>query len=94
MSKRPKWNSLTTFGSAEQPFEVGGAPLAGGDLHHLGVAVAARELHHAKPVAADRQAKRFGVDRDGFAESPVGGQVGAVEADGHGGARLQVITKD
>jgi hypothetical protein len=56
--------------------------LAGLDLHDFGVAVAARKLNHAQSIAPDRQAQSFGVDRDGFAASPVGGQVGAVKADG------------
>ena len=71
----------------EQPFEVRGPRLAAGDLHDLRVAVAARELHHAQPVAPDGEAERLGVDGDRVAKGPVVGQVGAVEADGHGGAR-------
>ena len=81
MSKRPKWNSLTTFGSAEQPFEIGSARLAGGDLHDVRVAVAARKLDDAQPVAPDDKSQRLGVDRHRFAESRFGGQIVAVEAN-------------
>src|SRR5208337_3221131 len=66
----------------QQFLEVGGALLAGLDLHDLGVSVAARKLNNAQPVASDGQTQSLGVDRDGFAVSPVGGQVGAVKADG------------
>ena len=82
MSKRPKWNSLTTFGSASSLSRLGALFWPGLDLHDLGVAVAARQLHDAQPVAPDGEAEGFGVDRDGVAKGPVGGQVGAVEADG------------
>ncbi len=67
----------------QQPLQIGGAGLAGCDLHHVGVAVAARQLHDAKPVAADLQAQRFGVDCDRLAENCVGREIAAVQADGH-----------
>ena len=66
----------------QHSFEIGRVLLAGLDLHHLGVAVAARKLNQAQTIAPDGEAQGFGVDRDGFAEGPVGGEVGAVQANG------------
>ena len=66
----------------QQPLEVGRVLLTRRDLHDFGVAVAARQLDNAQPVAPDRQAERFGVEGDGLAVSPAGRKVGAVQADG------------
>jgi hypothetical protein len=58
--------------------------LTGGDLDHFGVPVASRELHDAQPIAPERKAERFGVNRHRVAESPVGGQIVTMESDSHG----------
>ena len=57
----------------EQPPQVGRVVAAGGELHEMGVAVAARELHEAQPVAVRVEPHRLGIDRDRIAEqSPSG----------------------
>ena len=62
--------------------------MSGGDLHHVGVTVAARELYNAEPVPSNRKAERFGVDRCRFAECGAVGKIVAVQADGH---RVQLV---
>ena len=57
--------------------------LAGRDLDDVGVAVAARQLDEAKPVAMGVEPQRFGVDRDGARVADVGGEVALVKSDGH-----------
>ena len=51
MSNRPKWKSLSAAGIGEQRREVRRLRRPGRDLHQVRVAVAARELHQAEPVA-------------------------------------------
>ena len=65
----------------QQPLEIGSAPLAGGDLHDIRGAVAARHLHHAEPIAADGESQRLGVDGRRLAERRVGGQIVSVKPD-------------
>ncbi len=57
----------------KQPFEIGSARLAGGDLHDIRRPVAARQLHDAEPIAADGEAQRLRVDGDRIAEGRFGG---------------------
>ena len=60
---------------------MGRARLAGGDLHDVRGAVAARNLHDAEPVAADIEPQRLGVDGRRVAKRRVGGQIVAVKPD-------------
>src|SRR5262249_49185345 len=53
------------------------------DLHHVGRAVARRELHHAEPVARRLEAHGLGVDRNRAGVARKVGQVAAMQADGH-----------
>jgi hypothetical protein len=75
---------LQLRGIAEQPLQVRGRTDVAPDLHHIGRAVAGRELHHAEPVAMRIEPHRLGVDRDRAAVARQVGQIAAVQADGHG----------
>ena len=57
------------------------------DLHHVGGAVAGRQLHHAQPIAVGIEPHRLGVDRHG-ADAIVRQirQIAAVQANGHDGS--------
>src|SRR5262249_33653813 len=58
------------------------------DLHHVGGAVARRQLHHAQPIADRIKPHRFGVDRHGVAAvAREVGQIAAMQADSHDGPR-------
>ena len=83
MSKRPKWNSLSTSGSVQHPGEVRRLGLALGDLHQVAMPVAARHLDQAQPVAVRVQAHRLAVDCDDRAEVEPVGQVALVEMVRH-----------
>ena len=83
MSKRAKWKILSIVGVGEQALEIGRRVLSGGDLHHIGGAVAGRELHHAEPVAVGVEPHGLGVDRHRARVGRQVGQVAAVQADGH-----------
>src|SRR5262245_7864870 len=52
-------------------------------LHELGLPVAARQLHEAKPVAMGVEPERFGIDGDGVAEDAARGQVFSMQLDRH-----------
>ena len=55
------------------------------NLHHVGRAVARRELHDAEPVALGVEPHRFGVDRNsGAGVARQIGQIATVQANGHG----------
>src|SRR5437016_125624 len=54
------------------------------DLHHVGAAVAVRQLHHAKPVAMRIKAHGLGIDRHRSGVVGQIGQVAAMQAYGHG----------
>jgi hypothetical protein len=56
----------------------------GGNLHHVGTAIAGRQLHHAEPVAARIQPHRFGVDRHLPRVAREVGQVAPMQSNGHG----------
>ena len=60
---------------------MGALRLAGGDLHDVGAAVAARNLDDAEPVTPDDEPKRLRVDRRRLAKRRFGGQIVAVEAN-------------
>jgi len=47
----------------QQPLEVGGVVGGAVQAHHVGFAIAVRELHHAQGVAAQAQAHRLRIDR-------------------------------
>ncbi len=53
------------------------------DLHHIGAAVAVRQLHHAEPVAVRMQPHGLGIDRHRIGIAGQIGQVAAMQADGH-----------
>ena len=57
--------------------------LPGGDLHHVGGAVAGRELHDAEPVAVRVETHGLGVDRHRALVGAEVGQIAAMQADGH-----------
>ena len=59
---------LGDVGIGEQPPQPWRVVAAGGELHEMGVAVAARELHQAQPVAMRVEPHRLGVDRHRLAE--------------------------
>jgi hypothetical protein len=76
-------------GVAKQSLEVRGLDPLGGNLHHIGRAVARRQLHDAKSVPAQRQPHGLGIDRD--RRDPVMRkvrQIATMQADGHCGFRL------
>ena len=74
---------------AEQLLDVGRVLLAGGDLHHIGRAVARRKLHHAKPVAPRIEPHRLGVDGDGAFIGREVGKIAAMQANGHQAIRFE-----
>ena len=55
---------LQRLGVAEHGGEARRRLLTRRDAHDLGVAVAAAQLHHAEPVATEREAHGLGVDGD------------------------------
>ena len=67
----------------QQRLEIGRARLPPGDPHEIGVAVAARELHEAQPVAMRIEAEGLGVDGDDGPEIGAVRQIALVQADGH-----------
>ena len=83
MSKRPKWKSFRTLGSASRAASRGALIGPARDLHQMGIAVAGRELDQAEPVAMGVEAHRLGVDRHDGAERQIGGKVAAMKADRH-----------
>ena len=68
------------LGIVQQPLQIGRARLAAGDLNEFGVAVAARKLDKAQPIALVVEAQRLGVYRDAGAEvgGPRGGRPYAI----------------
>src|ERR1700687_2215658 len=56
-----------------------------GDLHHVGAAVAVRQLHHAEPVAMRVQPHRLGIDRHLVGVAGEIWQIAAMQAYGHEG---------
>jgi hypothetical protein len=75
------------FGIAQQRLQIRriGVTLAIvlGDLHHVGAAVAVRQLHHAEPVAVRMQPHGLGIDRHRIGIAGQIGQIAAMQADGH-----------
>ena len=63
----------------QQPLQVRRVVAAGGELHEMGVAVAARQLRQAEPVAVRVQPHRLGVDRHRVAKQEPFGQVAAIQ---------------
>src|SRR5262249_6859641 len=58
------------------------------DLHHVGGAIARRQLHDAQPIADRIEPHGFGVDRHrGAAVVREAGQIAAMQADSHDGSR-------
>jgi hypothetical protein len=53
------------------------------DLHQLAIAVAARELHQAEPVAPGVEAHGLRVDGDDGTKGEVGGQIALMQPDVH-----------
>ena len=83
MSKRPKWKSFRTLGSASRAASRGALAGPARHLHQMGIAVAGRELDQAKPVAMRVETHGLGVDGHDRAERDVGRQVAAMELDRH-----------
>ena len=86
-SKRAKCISLTTSAVAHQPLEVGAVEAASAQrgrdqLHHVGMAVAARHLHQAQPVAMRIEPHRFGIDRNDGPQDQAFRQIVPVKVDG------------
>ena len=67
----------------QQALDIGCLLLPGGDLHHVGRAVARRELHHTKPVAGRFEPHGLGVDRHRAFVGCEVRQITTVQADGH-----------
>ena len=63
-----KMENLGDARIGQQPLEIGRRILAGGELHQMAIAVAARELRQAEPVAQWIETHRLGVDGDRGAE--------------------------
>jgi hypothetical protein len=70
-------------GVGQQSLQIGGAGLAAGDLHQMGIAIARGQLDHAQPVAPRVEAHRLGVDGHNWAKVQPVGQVILVEVDRH-----------
>src|ERR1700733_11414490 len=65
----------------QKPLKIGGAGLAGGDLHNVRSPIAAGYLHDADPIAADGEPQRLRVNRRRLAERRFGRQIIAVKPD-------------
>ena len=85
MSKRAKWKILSTLSIGEQALELRRVVVPA-ELHELGLAVAARQLHEAKPVAIGVEPERLGIDGDGVAEGTAGRQVVSMQPTVIGGS--------
>ncbi len=86
MSKRAKWKILQHLRIGHQLLQVRRLDVVRRDLHHVGRAVAGRQLHDAERDRAwDRGPMRFGVDRDGrCVVARQIGKIATVQANGHG----------
>src|ERR1700716_2145415 len=83
---------LQAPGIGQQRLDVGGVARARRNLHHVGGAVAGRELHHAQPVAARVEPHGLGIDRDRAGVAREVGQIAAMLADGHGASGAPVAS--
>jgi hypothetical protein len=81
-SNRAKWKILVIAGLASS-LQVRRVGVTLGNLHHVGAAVAGRELHHAEPVAVRVQPHGLGVDRHRAGVAGQVGQIAAMQAYGH-----------
>src|SRR5579863_69175 len=59
---------LDDCGVDEEPLQIRGVVAAGGELNEMSIAIAARELYQAQPVAMRVEPHRLGVDRDRVTE--------------------------
>jgi hypothetical protein len=59
---------LQRIAVGQKPFQIGRPGLSLGHLYQMGVAVAARKLHHAEPVAQRVEAHGLAVDGHDRAE--------------------------
>jgi hypothetical protein len=53
------------------------------DLHKIGGAVTARELHKAQAITMRIETESFGIDRNDRAEAVIFWKVAAMKTDGH-----------
>ncbi len=83
MSKRAKWNSLVTEGSANSRFKLGAAYWPALELHGMADPVAGRQLRQAEPVAEGIEAQGLGVDRHQLAQVKTVGQVALMQMNFH-----------
>ncbi len=74
----------------QQPAQIGRGIVAIGEMHHMGIAVAAGKLQHAQPVAPQVQAHGLGVDGDAVGEHKPAGKIVAVIGYGHDPAPLSL----
>ena len=71
-------------GVCQHAAEVGRLGLARHDLDEVAVAVAARHLDEAEPVAAGNEAHRLAIDGDDGSEVEAVREIAAIEGIGHG----------